>query len=535
MIKAVFIVIGSLFATNVFSQQWSPSGSNLYYNGGNVGIGITTPYQYSKLHIKAPGLYPWTFLVEANSSDKIIAISHNGTTGIIATGFLGTGGHSPLQFVTSDVARMSIDASGNVGIGTTTPNTLLHINNVTDVRKALRLTWNNDFSKYLNIWQGTGGAVIDPRGTGKLYLGYDQVTDVSVSGKLGIGKDPSYHLDISTPGDLQGIQLYHASGRWLRVFSSLTGGAFNSITRSNDAGIFFGADGGPVSNGFVIAPHNGGVSGLRIDQSGTVIGGMLEVAGGLSSGKRVVLGAGARPYYLVGILPTSSVNVSQKLKVEVFGGDWTSSTLGVSTYYISSRDGLQINQEIHGGSVGRFALKVFLVNGQYEIAVQATEDYPSFAIRSWKLDESVGLHELSITDYSPGGQDVTPVINTIYASQNNGNVGIGTSFPDAKLAVKGTIHANEVKVDLLGAVAPDYVFEKTYALSTLEEVKSYIDQNKHLPEIPSAKEMEANGVNLGEMDMLLLKKIEELTLYVIDLKKRDELQQIEIQNLKRKK
>ena len=105
-----------------------------------------------------------------------------------------------------------------------------------------------------------------------------------------------------------------------------------------------------------------------------------------------------------------------------------------------------------------------------------------------------------------------------YSFFNGGNVGIGTTSPDAKLAVKGTIHAQEVKVDLNGAVAPDYVFSPNYKLLSLEEIKSYIEKHKHLPEVPSAKEMETNGVNVSEMNMLLLKKIEELTLYVIALK-----------------
>jgi hypothetical protein len=107
-----------------------------------------------------------------------------------------------------------------------------------------------------------------------------------------------------------------------------------------------------------------------------------------------------------------------------------------------------------------------------------------------------------------------------FVMDHNGNVGIGTTAPDAKLAVKGTVHANEVKVDLNGAVAPDYVFNSDYNLLSLEEIKTYIDQHKHLPEVPSAKEMEANGVQLGEMNMLLLKKIEELTLHIIELEKR---------------
>lgn len=101
----------------------------------------------------------------------------------------------------------------------------------------------------------------------------------------------------------------------------------------------------------------------------------------------------------------------------------------------------------------------------------------------------------------------------------NGKVGIGTTIPDQLLAVKGQVHANEVKVDL-NVPGPDYVFDKDYTLSSLEEIKTYIDQNKHLPEVPSAKEMEKNGVQLGEMNMLLLKKIEELTLYVLEQNKK---------------
>ena len=102
----------------------------------------------------------------------------------------------------------------------------------------------------------------------------------------------------------------------------------------------------------------------------------------------------------------------------------------------------------------------------------------------------------------------------------SGNVGIGTTSPDAKLTVKGNIHTNEVKVDLLGAVAPDYVFYKDYNLKTLQDVEDYIAQEGHLPNIPSAKTMETQGIKLKEMNLKLLEKIEELTLYTIDQEKR---------------
>jgi len=103
-----------------------------------------------------------------------------------------------------------------------------------------------------------------------------------------------------------------------------------------------------------------------------------------------------------------------------------------------------------------------------------------------------------------------------FTVNKNGNVAIGLKFADAKLTVDGDIHAKEVRVDLAGALtAPDYVFEEDYKLPSLTEVHAYIKQHKHLPEIPSAREMEEKGVELKEMNMLLLKKVEELTLHAI--------------------
>ncbi len=113
--------------------------------------------------------------------------------------------------------------------------------------------------------------------------------------------------------------------------------------------------------------------------------------------------------------------------------------------------------------------------------------------------------------------------------RTTGEVGIGTKSPDSKLTVKGNIHAEEVKVDLL-VPGPDYVFKEGYNLKSLEEVQNYIKVHGHLPNIPSAKEMETDGIQLGEMDMKLLEKIEELTLYL--LKHQIKLDQLQEQNAK---
>jgi hypothetical protein len=116
--------------------------------------------------------------------------------------------------------------------------------------------------------------------------------------------------------------------------------------------------------------------------------------------------------------------------------------------------------------------------------------------------------------YTNPGPDITATSNLERLTiAPGGNVGIGTANPDSKLAVNGLIHAKEVKVD--SDVFPDYVFEPSYELLPLEAVKTYINQEHHLPEMPTALEVKREGLNLGDINRLLVKKVEELTLYLI--------------------
>ena len=95
-----------------------------------------------------------------------------------------------------------------------------------------------------------------------------------------------------------------------------------------------------------------------------------------------------------------------------------------------------------------------------------------------------------------------------------GNVGIGTVLPTEKLSVNGNIRAKEVKVEVSNW--PDYVFKEGYNLMSLAETARFIDKYGHLPEMPSMEEVENEGVELGMMNKLLLKKIEELTLHLLE-------------------
>jgi hypothetical protein len=99
---------------------------------------------------------------------------------------------------------------------------------------------------------------------------------------------------------------------------------------------------------------------------------------------------------------------------------------------------------------------------------------------------------------------------------SDGNLAVGTTNTlGYKLAVNGSAIAESVTVKLHGSW-PDYVFKPAYTLPSLNEIKTYIDQNHHLSEMPSEREVKDNGINLGEMNKLLVKKVEELTLYLIE-------------------
>ncbi|MDF2859441.1 MAG: hypothetical protein K0Q87_5292, partial [Neobacillus sp.] len=96
----------------------------------------------------------------------------------------------------------------------------------------------------------------------------------------------------------------------------------------------------------------------------------------------------------------------------------------------------------------------------------------------------------------------------------DGSVGIGTETPREKLSVNGRIRAHEIKVET--ANWPDYVFKENYPLKSLDSLRAFIRENGHLPEVPTAASAEKEGVSLGEMNKILLKKIEELTLYLLE-------------------
>lgn len=138
-------------------------------------------------------------------------------------------------------------------------------------------------------------------------------------------------------------------------------------------------------------------------------------------------------------------------------------------------------------------------------------------ISLYDADDNAGFLGFKVPHNSTINTGYDLIINEL------GNVGIGTITPDSKLTVNGIIHSQEIKVTV--DAGADYVFEPDYNLQPLKELDQFIKQNKHLPEIPSAAEMEKDGIKLSKMNILLLKKVEELTLYIIEQEKKNQGQE----------
>ncbi len=193
-------------------------------------------------------------------------------------------------------------------------------------------------------------------------------------------------------------------------------------------------------------------------------------------------------------------------------------------------------------SFGSFTPNIYLAseNGKVIIYIDRKDYYQRFTVRAYSqgMGEQPGWFQGWTTADEPNNGvksilvpyknrfsgDILLSGNGIWNS--SGSVGIGTTTPNAKLAVNGNIRAKEVKVE--NANWPDYVFKKNYDLPSLKFTEQLIKEKGHLPGIPSAADVKANGVDLGEMNAKLLQKIEELTLYLIEIKK-------EVETLKRDK
>ncbi|WP_217607282.1 hypothetical protein [Chitinophaga sp. GbtcB8] len=153
------------------------------------------------------------------------------------------------------------------------------------------------------------------------------------------------------------------------------------------------------------------------------------------------------------------------------------------------------------------------ITGQAEdIVPSGTDAGYAAVVLDGRTKTASALTKSNVLAIANAGQNLVTV-------QADGDVGIGTTDTKGyKLAVNGSAIFTRAKVEAY-ANWPDYVFERDYSLMSLSDLAKYINENKHLPDMPSADEVAKDGFDLGDMNKKLLQKIEELTLYLIDLKK----------------
>ncbi|WP_316810311.1 hypothetical protein [Pedobacter heparinus] len=236
------------------------------------------------------------------------------------------------------------------------------------------------------------------------------------------------------------------------------------------------------------------------------------------------------PLNVPGIGHGASVNDSNYrfnysgLPVGHYALGWYDEGLGSPVAYLSAHAGLRfftagiprINIAFNGNvgigttaPIGKLDVRGNLFIGTTDLSIGSVGSFI-------QMDQGAASGDTysQIRAFSNGGN----TLNNLILQNSGGDVGIGTTDPKGyKLAVNGKIRALEIKVE--ASPWPDYVFAKDYQLPTLQQTEQHIKENGHLPGIPSAAEVKTNGIDVGEMNAKLLQKIEELTLYLIDMKK----------------
>jgi len=215
--------------------------------------------------------------------------------------------------------------------------------------------------------------------------------------------------------------------------------------------------------------------------------------------------------YTLSALPQNKVHFTRALGIGTSRpGLVPNATPSGSSALLEVNGNIRINtlSTIASGEIGNLQ---FLKAHTHDInTVYSTAEMRAFTTSGY----DGGLRFYTSQHVGGGNYDLRPVMTL----NHFGNVGIGTTTPSEKFAVNGNIKAKKIIVSQTGW--PDYVFDASYSLRSLSEVEKFIAKNKRLPDMPSAKEVEKKGISVGDNQALLLKKIEELTLYLIEQDKK---------------
>lgn len=520
----VVIVSISAFGT-INAQTWENENTgttNNIWRLGKVGIGTTTlgsPLTVSHPYSTMSNINGTTLTLEVSTTDwvgggPILYFNdkrNNINTRNWAIGSSGGGG-GEFAFVRSTIngvfpegvnsqTVLFLSRDGNVGIGTTSPSQALEVNG------SIKATSFNDqvFFNADKVGVGTSPT------TSKFVVSQPYSTmsntgttlTLETSSTNAVGGGPILYFN---------DKRNNANFRNWAVGSSAQGGGEFAFVRSTANGIFpEGANGQTVLylsyDGNIGMATSSPQKRLHLKESN---GNFLRLEKGdmAQDGQAIDIVYLDKQYVsglrIKGGLLDTYLNVGD----EFYGAGGVG---GASLNLASWRDGRGAQMSFGGNVINTGGVLATL---SFVNANSSTEKYAGAAIRA--ITEDAVREKTAIIFATNETPALSNVIERLRIT-SSGNVGIGTSNPGVyKLNVIGKIRANEIVVDNEGA---DFVFGDEYKLQSLEEVENFIKTNKHLPEIPSAKEVQENGLSLGEMQTKLLQKIEELTLYIIELKK----------------
>jgi|GEM_PF-3689958 len=467
------------------------------------------------------------------------------------TDFIGTTNNQPLIFKTNNLERLQVDAQGKLLFNS---GQEMIINQSGLIRQVKA----NPISAYMIKVGGSGhfdGEVNTKQLFVQEYITYMKslkgpsinVDSIRMDSTRGIYGHTKIFGNVQIKQNLQVDGNTNVNGS-LMANSILVGNATNNIdlkVQTNGSGgttLGFGYRTGPISAGPIscVVPYTGPITasfnGRSVITTAVTTDPVFDFRNNTTNG---TIDYGFD--YVANPSPPQRTGPSTIPSIKINGSCWGDVELAKGGGFVSTGNHFEVgsptsNSDITANIFSRSKIgqRVTLNTGMTDAFIQSN---PSFTNYNTQLFVNKNLtRALSVfnTVTNANGDETFVIYGDGKTYIGTGRPKVGGVAENAMLSVDGLILAKEIRVAVSTTTHwADYVFDKNYKLMSLKELENFIKQNNHLPEVPSAENVVKEGINVNEISATLLKKIEELTLYTIELQKQLEKQQQEINSLKK--